>query len=59
VQRALEGLDGVESVAMRFDDREFDVVHAERVTPEDLIEVVVAKGFSASMVPDESNKDGE
>ena len=50
MQRALEGLEGVTSVDMRFDDKEFDVVHGEGVPPEKLIETVVAKGFKATLV---------
>ena len=50
MQRALEGLEGVESVEMRFDEREFDVVHRSTVTTAKIIEVVESAGFEASMV---------
>ncbi len=53
MQRALEGLDGVESVAMRFDDREFDVVHDAAATTAKMIEAVKAAGFESSTVPEQ------
>jgi copper chaperone CopZ len=53
VQRALEGLEGVASVEMRFDDKEFDVVHGTAVTSEKLVAAVKAAGFKASLVSQE------
>ena len=52
MQRALEGLEGVASVTMRFEDKEFDIVHGGQVTAAQMIEVVAAAGFEASLVPE-------
>ncbi len=50
MRRALEGLEGIESVTMRFEDKEFDIVHDGQVTVAKMIEAVADAGFEASLV---------
>ena len=54
MRRALEGLEGVESVELRYDDREFDIVHASAVTEAILVEAVKAAGFESTLVSQDS-----
>ena len=47
--KALEGLDGVTAVTMRFDDREFDVqFDAAKCNADALVAAVKKAGFEAS-----------
>ncbi len=50
MRRALEGLEGVTKVSMRFDDTQFDVDHDGNVTSAAMIAAVDAAGFKAWMV---------
>ncbi len=59
MQRALEGLEGVASVGMRYEDKEFDIVYDGRVTVAKVIEVVAAAGFKSSLVQQEPDDRAE
>ena len=50
--RALEGLDGVETIGLDFEKQEFSVSYdPSRITTEDMLGIVRAKGYTASLDP--------
>ncbi|MHC4601190.1 MAG: heavy-metal-associated domain-containing protein [Planctomycetota bacterium] len=54
MRRALAGLEGIKSIKLRFEDKEFDVTYIPKLTdPEKMVEAIQGVGFEANVVSGE------